>query len=151
MQFCKIFTIFVRQIKEHAQSSIALFGIFHCWKSFIHINIGDTHLVSQRNEFIVPIDPPDGNLGDYVPFYFGGHSPMLLNIKTGHRDITQRPQKDIVFICCLIHKIVEVCDEWCFTDGHAKEKISDFYNDLQHLDMIDWQIVDELWDCYDIN
>jgi len=55
-----------------------------------YINIGDTHLITQRDEYMVPINPPDGNLGDYVPFYFGGHSPMLLNIKTGHRGVSKR-------------------------------------------------------------
>lgn len=48
------------------------------------VNIGDTTLIKQRETFTVPVNPPKGNLGDYIPFYFAGHSPMLLNIKTGH-------------------------------------------------------------------
>ena len=47
------------------------------------VNIGDTTLIKQRETFTVPVNPPNGNLGDYIPFYFAGHSPMLLNIKTG--------------------------------------------------------------------
>ena len=43
-----------------------------------YINIGDESLIEQRGEFQVPI-APGGVLSDYVPFYFGGHSPMLLN------------------------------------------------------------------------
>ena len=43
-----------------------------------YVNIGDTTLIKQRETFTVRIDPPNGNLGDYIPFYFAGHSPMLL-------------------------------------------------------------------------
>lgn len=50
-----------------------------------YINIGDAELIKQREEYVVKIDPPNGHLGDYIPFYFAGHSPMLLNIKTGYR------------------------------------------------------------------
>lgn len=56
-----------------------------------YTNIGDEALIAQRREFTVPIEP-GGTLSDYVPFYFGGHSPMLLNIKTGFRGITKRNQ-----------------------------------------------------------
>ena len=110
-----------------------------------YINIGDTQLISQRNEYEVRINPPNGFLGEYVPFYFGGHTPMLLNIKTGYRGIKQRPQREIVFVCCSIGQILEFCKSWCFTNGHAKDKITEFYNDLQHLDKIDWEIVNSQW------
>lgn len=110
-----------------------------------YINIGDTNLIQQRNEYIVGINPPGGNLGDFVPFYFGGHTPMLLNITTGYRGVTQRPQQDIVFICCIIENIVQECKEWCFTDGHAKNHITEFYNDLQHLNKLDWAAIQNQW------
>jgi hypothetical protein len=94
---------------------------------------------------IIPlgINPPGGMLGEYIPFYFGPLSPMLLNIATGYRGIQQRPQSEIVYICCAIDDIEERCTEWCFTDGHAKNNITEFYNDLQSLDQVDWDIVGE--------
>lgn len=106
-----------------------------------YINIGDSGLIAQRNIYPVGINPPNGVLGDYVPFYFGPLSPMLLNIKTGYRGITRRPQEDIVYIVCKVSSIVEECEEWCFTDGHAKNKMTEFYNDLNNLDEVDWNIV----------
>ncbi len=45
-----------------------------------YINIGDTGLIKQQDDYPVRIDPPNGVLGEYVPFYFGPLSPMLLNI-----------------------------------------------------------------------
>lgn len=108
-----------------------------------YINIGDSTLIAQRNDYPVGINPPNGQLGEYVPFYFGPLSPMLLNIKTGHRGITQRPQDEIIYIVCQVNTLVEQCDEWCFTDGHAKNTITEFYNDLDNLSDVDWNMVPE--------
>jgi hypothetical protein len=106
-----------------------------------YINIGDSGLIAQRNTYPVVINPPNGVLGEYVPFYFGPLSPMLLNIKTGHRGITERPQGDIVYIVCRVNTLVEQCDEWCFTDGHAKDRLTEFYNDLNDLSEVYWDTV----------
>jgi len=108
-----------------------------------YINIGDTGLIAQRNDYPVRIHPPNGVLGEYVPFYFGPLSPMLLNIKTGHRGITQRPQSDIVYVVCGLATLVDNCGAWCFTDGHAKNAITAFYNHLDNLDKVDWDMVSE--------
>ena len=106
-----------------------------------YINIGDESLIEQRGEFQVPI-APGGVLSDYVPFYFGGHSPMLLNIKTGHRGIRQREQREIVYVCTHIETVVQACPEFCFTDGHAKDRLTAYYNNLADLDKVDWRAVE---------
>jgi hypothetical protein len=54
-----------------------------------YVEIGNPELIQKRTHRVVPI-PPGGVLSDYIPFYFTPHSPMLLNIKTGHNGITQR-------------------------------------------------------------
>lgn len=106
-----------------------------------YINIGDTGLIAQRNDYPVSINPPNGVLGDYVPFNFGPLSPMLLNIKTGYRGITQRPQSDIVYIVCRVNTIIENCEKWRFTDGHAKDRLTEFYNDLNDFNEVYWDAV----------
>lgn len=105
-----------------------------------YINIGDNGLILQRNDLPVPVKP-NGTLGDYIPFYFGPLSPMLLNIKTGHRGITKRPQAEIVYVCCNLHDVIRSCKRWCFTDGHAKNNFTEFYNSIDDLDKIDWGVV----------
>lgn len=72
---------------------------------------------------------------------------MLLNIITGYRGIKQRPQSDIVFVVCSIDSIIEQCpDRWCFTDGHAKNSITHFYNSVHDLKEVDWKIVvNRIW------
>lgn len=108
-------------------------------------NIGDTELIAKRNNFTVKINPPNGNLGDYIPFYFGALSPMLLRISTGY-GVSQLSQENIVYICCKLDNIVKTCQDWCFTNGHAKATISDFYNDLTDLNQVDWNLVKEkMW------
>ena len=110
-----------------------------------YINIGDTTLIVQRNDYLVKIKGY-GKLGDYIPFYFGPLSPMLLNIKTGYRGVTKREQSDIVYICCRLDLIIDYCKQWCFTDGHAKDALTSFFNNLDSLDQVDWDIVSErIW------
>lgn len=108
-----------------------------------YIRIGAPDLISLRDEYRVGIDPPGGTLGEFIPFYFAGHSPMLYKIKTGN-GVRSYPQEDIIFICCKIGKIIDFTNEWCFTDGHAKSRITEFYNDLIYLSRIDWDTVNAL-------
>jgi len=68
---------------------------------------------------------------------------MLFNIKTGYRGITKRPQADIAYVCCNLQDVIRSCKKWCFTDGHAKNNFTEFYNSLDHLDKIDWDVVAE--------
>ena len=111
-----------------------------------YINIGDSDLIAKRHDYPVGINPPGGALGEYVPFYFGRLSPMLLNIKTGYRGIKQRSQSDMVYIVCKVEDLVKHCEEWCFTDGHAKTKITTFYNHLNDLCEVYWDKVDlRIW------
>ena len=102
-----------------------------------YINIGDSTLIQQRNEYNVAINPPNGQLGEYVPFYFGCLSPMLLNITTGHRGVIKRPQNEIIYLICSVQQIIDSCELWCFTDGHAKNAITTFYNDIVSLNQVD--------------
>lgn len=106
-----------------------------------YVNIGDTTLIKQRETFKVRIAPPNGYLGDYVPFYFAGHAPMLLNIKTGNRGVLQKPQEELLYVVCKISDILEHCHEWCFTDGHAKNHLTKFFNNTDDLSQLDWNMI----------
>jgi hypothetical protein len=105
-----------------------------------YIHIGDGPLIEKRTDYPVPT-ASGGMLGDYVPFYFGPLSPMLLNIKTGHRGIVQRPQRDIVYLAVKFDSIKNQGLDWCFTDGHATNRITSFFADEQDFDEVDWDVV----------
>ena len=61
------------------------------------VSIGNASLISSRGQWPVKAGP-GGVLNDYIPFYLGPHSVMLLNIITG-RNVPKRPQREIIYVC----------------------------------------------------
>lgn len=104
------------------------------------VTIGNIDVIGKRKEYAVKVVPPGGVLGEYVPFYFAGHSPMLLNIITGY-GVSKLLQRDIVFIVCDAKRIFDSSLEWCFTDGHAKKAITKFFNQPECLEQLDWRTI----------
>ena len=102
--------------------------------------IGNPDIIDKRTNKTVVVIPPGGVLGEYVPFYFSGHSPMLFNIATGY-GVMKVPQKDIVFLVCDALEIVNAGIPYCFTDGNATKAISKFYNTLSGLHELDWPCI----------
>ena len=118
----------------------------YCRNSTIHDpnyrTIGNPELIDRRQGRIVPI-PPGGTLSDYIPFYFTPYTPMMLNIKTGYGGITKVPNEDVVILVSSLRNIAEQGITFVFTDRHAYLVSAEFYNDLENLDQIDWQILQE--------
>lgn len=104
------------------------------------VPIGNPAIIDRRTNKQVNIEPPGGVLGDFVPFYFSGHSPMLLNIATGH-GVNKVPQKDIVFLVCDALEIINAGIPYCFTNGNATNTITRFYNSLYGLNDLDWATI----------
>ncbi|MCF8258763.1 MAG: DUF4433 domain-containing protein [Flavobacteriales bacterium] len=115
----------------------------HALANADYVNIGDETLIGQRSTFPVPMKGK-GVLGDYIPFYFAGHTPMLLNIKTGFRGIRQRPQHELVYVVSSLDAVIQAGLSFVFTDGHPKnDRImkSHAFDDVQDLDKVDWETV----------
>lgn len=109
-----------------------------------YINIGDTGLIAERKVHPLPIEGA-GNIGDYIPFYFGPLSPMLLNIISGYRGIKKVPQREIIYTCYPLEELTKAC-KFVFTDGHAKSSLTKFYTSLEDMDKLDWEVIgDKLW------
>ncbi len=111
-----------------------------------HIFIGNVGLTNDRHTHVVrPIDHPTpeafGTLGDYVPFYFGPRSPMLLNISTGFRGVPQRPQRDIVYLGCRAQTLMAACDRFAFTDGHGYDRFTTAYANPENLSQLEWDYI----------
>ena len=102
--------------------------------------IGNPELIDKRTRRIVPIDP-GGTLSDYVPFYFTQHSPMLLNIKTGHNGSKQTPMAEIVILVSTLHRMQDSGVRFIFTDRHAYPVAAQYKSELSDLSMIDWKII----------
>lgn len=104
------------------------------------VPIGNPSIIEKRTHKPVGANPPGGVLGEYIPFYFAGRSPMLLNIATGY-GVDKVPQKDIVFIVCDAIEIINAGIPYCFTDGNAANRTSTFYNNLYGLQELDWDTI----------
>lgn len=104
-----------------------------------YISIGETELITQRGSKEIKIEP-FGVMRDYISFYFGTCSPMLYCIKNGY-DVQQRPQKEIIYLISTLEKLKELNCRFIFTDGHSFAAYTQFFNDVQYLNQIDWKAV----------
>lgn len=84
---------------------------------------------------------PGGFLHDYVPFYFAHRSPMLFAISRGNVEGYDEGQEPIIYLVARFDEIQRACLPFVFTDGHARMRISRFFDDPRYLVEIDWQIM----------
>jgi hypothetical protein len=105
-----------------------------------YVEIGNPELIEKRTLRAVPI-PPGGVLGDYIPFYFTPHSPMLYNIKTGYQGISRRPMSEIVILVAALPALAAQRLPFVFTDRHAYLQTASFFSDLVQLDRIPWDLL----------
>ena len=82
-----------------------------------------------------------GVVADYVPFYFSNRSPMLGAIHKGFVPAYQGGQRDVVYLMAHAESVAAAAPNWCFTNGHAVEAVTDFYSQLQDLNQVDWEAV----------
>lgn len=112
-------------------------------------DIGDVNLISRRDEKIVSITNGTQNeikrikIGDFIPFYFGVRMSMLYNIQYGINVERVDPEK-VVYIVINMNKIIENGYEFYFSDGHAYDGLTTFYdgNYIKKInDILDFQAI----------
>ena len=50
-------------------------------------------------------------------------------------------QEPVVYLVSRIDKVIDYCEDWCFTDRHAVVKLARVYDDLSELDKVDWDVM----------
>ena len=105
-----------------------------------YCDIAHGTIQDRRARIRVPCDP-GGCLHDYVPFYFAPRSPMLFAIHRGNVEGCTAGQSDIVYLVTNAQRVKEAGLAIAFTDGHGTMAMSEFYNDLEDLDEIDWDVM----------
>lgn len=100
-----------------------------------HRNIKDRR--SRKPVFVAA----GGTLADYVPFYFSNRSPMLYSIHSGCVEGYSGGERDIVYLTSTAEGVARGDRPWCFTDGHAAMQISRFFETLDDLEQIDWEVI----------
>jgi len=110
-----------------------------------YIGIGDATLIGSRSSKQINIEP-NGNFTDYVAFYFGTRSPMLYAIQKGFNGVTQRNPQEIIYLVTTFEDITKNECQYVFTDGHGYHSMSQFFNDEDSLEEVDWNAVKlKLW------
>jgi hypothetical protein len=101
------------------------------------------HSALKERRLITQIPLLTGNtLGVYVPFYFCNRSPMLYSIHTESVEGYASGQKEIVYLVSSLERVVRHTNDWCFTDGHGVEAVTQFYTNRNEIPKIDWNVID---------
>lgn len=104
------------------------------------VPIGNPDLIARRRTRQLP-PPFEGELSDYVPFYFTPLSPMMYNVKTGYNGITKRANEEILILVSSFAKLKQSGVETIFSDRHAYLQAACFYSEPESLDRIDWRLL----------
>lgn len=117
------------------------------------IPIGDVSLIDTRSTKIVSIDngeiiyfnTPSIILGDFISFYFGIKMPMLYVIQKGGNFVEKAtPAENIIYLACPINNIIQSDGVYYFSDGHATDSLTSFYDNtkINKLpNIIDWDSI----------
>lgn len=84
---------------------------------------------------------PRGTCHDYVPFYFGPLSVMLLNLKTGRVEGYNEGQAPLIYLTTTVQRVRDAGYRFVFSDGHGLARFTSWYDDLAQLDKVDWNLV----------
>lgn len=132
-------------------------GITH--KRSLHRNpnykdIGDKSLIENRDTKTVLVENGEYSgqigfktitLGEYTPFYFGVRMPMLYVAQQGGNFVERPiPPENIIYLACPLLKVVHGNTDYFFSDGHATDMLSTFYDHTKIDDLsiiIDWDAI----------
>jgi hypothetical protein len=102
--------------------------------------IHDANVQASRREKQVPCGP-GGVIHDYLSFYFGPLSVMLLKLKTGQVPGYSQGQESLVYLVTTVERVAASGARFVFSDGHGLNRLTRWFDDLNQLDAVDWEIV----------
>lgn len=98
----------------------------------------------QANRHVRPIPcGPRGTIHDYVPFYFGPLSVMLLNLHSGRVEGYLEGQEPVIYLVSSIARVDAAGRPWVFSDGHGLAALTSWYDTPDCLGEVDWSLVGE--------
>lgn len=104
--------------------------------------IHDVSVQAGRRVQTVPCGP-GGTVHDYVPFYFGPLSPMLLQLKTGQVAGYRDGQAPLLYLVTRLDVVQATGRPFVYTDGHSLAAFTRWFERPAELDQIDWALVGE--------
>lgn len=112
----------------------------HCPDELIYRTIHNVEVQNKRHVTKIPCGP-GGSIHDYVPFYFGYLSPMMLNLKSGRVPGYDEGQAPLIYLVSTAQAIRDSGTEFVFSNGHGLATFTDWFDDLEELDEVDWNMV----------
>lgn len=97
--------------------------------------------VQNRRHVTTILCGPGGTIHDYVPFYFGYLSPMLLNLKTGRVQGYDQGQAPLIYLVTTAQAVRDSGTGFVFSNGHGLATFTEWFDDLARLNQVDWNIV----------
>jgi len=125
----------LRRSALHATNHVPDDGLLY---RTIH-NVG---IQNERHARHIPCGP-GGTLHDYIPFYFGYLSPMLLQLKTNRVAGYNEGQTPLIYLVSTVQAIAAAGCRFVFSNGHGIAAFTDWFDDLGSLDEVDWNMVNE--------
>jgi hypothetical protein len=117
------------------------------------IAIGDATLILTRDKRYIEIDNGESSkssttfitLGDFIPFYFGVRMPMLYVIQKGGNFVEKATApENIIYLVCALADVTNLPTTYYFTDGHATDRLTSFYDSSKLFDLpniINWDAI----------
>lgn len=104
--------------------------------------IHDVNVQASRRVQPVPCGP-GGCVHDYVPFYFGRLSPMLLKLKSGQVAGYNEGQQPLLYLVTRLEDVQAAGRPFVFSDGHGLAVFTEWFDQLAQLNQVDWTMVRE--------
>ncbi len=102
--------------------------------------IHNVEIQGQRHIQSIPCGP-HATLHDYVPFYFGYLSPMLLQLKTGRVAGYSEGQEPLIYLKSTVQAVSDAGVRFVFSNGHGIAAFTDWFDALERLSEVDWKMV----------
>lgn len=102
--------------------------------------IHNVDIQNERHERLIPCGP-GGTLHDYVPFYFGYLSPMLLQLDTNRVAGYTERQQPLIYLVSTAQSVATSGCGFVFSNGHGIAAFTEWFDDLGRLDEVDWDMV----------
>lgn len=106
----------------------------------VYLTIHNTDIQGLRQKFCLKCGPC-GTTHDYVPFYFGYLSPMMLQLKTGQVEGYDEGQEPLIYLVSTVQAVSRAGVSFVFSNGHGIAAYTDWYDDLVDLNKVDWDMV----------
>ena len=101
--------------------------------------IHNVDIQKARRQRAIPCGP-GGTVHDYVAFYFGPRSPMLFQLHTGRVENYDEGQEPLIYAVSTVEVIAQAGIDFVFSDGHGIAAFTQWFDDLNDLDKVDWDM-----------